>query len=158
MCTSLVLFALAGVFTPGITDPSFADYSVGMRRSEREHKPIAVFIGNGAKGWQKVSQEGKFSKSIHECLSRDYVCVYIDAEKQESLAQAFEMDGPGLIISSAGGRLQAFRHQGELANEDLESYLGHYSDPERVVRRTEDTRRSYYEAPQQPAAPPVCRT
>jgi hypothetical protein len=159
MCTSLVLFALSGVFTPGITEgPQFSDYSVGMRRSERENKPIAVFIGAGKSGWEKLSQEGKLSKSVCAKLSSDYVCVYIDASQEEELAAAFEVQGKGLIISNAGGRLQAFRHEGDLGNEDLEHYLGQYSDRERVVRHTEDTRRTYYTAPAQPSAAPVCRT
>jgi hypothetical protein len=159
MCTSLVLFALSGVFTPAVTEgPQFNDYGVGMRRSERENKPIAVFIGSGKKGWENLSQEGKLSKSVQAKLSSDYVCVYIDAKEQEELAAAFEVHGTGLIISSAGGRLQAFRHEGELADEDLEYYLGTYSDRERVVKHTVDTRRSYYAAPVQPTAPPVCRT
>jgi hypothetical protein len=157
MCTSLVLFALSGVFT--ITEgPQFDDYGIGIRRSERENKPIAVFIGSGKKGWEKLSQEGKLSKSIQAKLSSDYVCVYIDAQEEEDLATAFEVHGTGLIISSAGGRLQAFRHEGDLANDDIEQYLGTYSDRERVVKHTEDTRRSYYTAPAQPSAPPVCRT
>lgn len=159
MCTSLVLFALSGVFTPAITEAQFSDYGVGMRRSERENKPMAVFIGRGNKGWEKLSQEGQLTKGIYSRLSSDFVCVYIDASKDEELAAAFEIQGPGLVISSAGGKLQAFRHQGDLANEDIEEYLGRFADRQRVVKHTEDTRRSFYTAPpQQPVAPPVCRT
>jgi hypothetical protein len=160
MCTSLVLFALSGMFTPAITEaPRWSDYPEGMRLSERERKPIAVFIGSGKKGWERVSQEGKFSPRIHEQLAADYICVYVDAREHETLAAAFEIDGTGLVISSAGGKLQAFRHEGELANEDLERYLASYSDPEREVRQTVDTRRarSYYQQPVEYAAP-VCRT
>jgi hypothetical protein len=137
------------------------DYQDGLRRSERENKPVAVFIGSGKKGWEKLSQEGKFSTPIHDRLASDYVCVYIDAKQQEFLASAFEIDGTGLVISSAGGKLQAFRHEGDLTNDDLERYLARFADPERPVRQTVDTRqaqqRSYYDAPVQQAAP-VCRT
>jgi hypothetical protein len=62
MCTSLVLFALSGMFVPAITEtPQFTDYSVGMRRCERENKPMAVFFGSGENGWLKLSQEGKLN-------------------------------------------------------------------------------------------------
>jgi hypothetical protein len=82
----------------------------------------------------------------------------VDVSKEGDLAAAFEIQERGLIISSAGGRLQAFRHQGGLANEDIDGYLGRFAEPDREVKHTEDTRRSYYQAPVQQQAPPVCRT
>ncbi len=160
MCTSLVLFALSGMFTPAVTEgPAWHDYRDGLERSERENKPIAVFVGTGKKGWEKLSQEGQFNRQIHRQLSNDYVCVYVDAKREEQLASAFRIDGAGLVISNAGGSLQAFRHEGNLANEDLEHYLRQFSDPNRVTRQTEDTRRtSYYQAPVQPPVAPAAFT
>jgi hypothetical protein len=153
MSSSLVLFALAGMFTPAISEePQWYRYGDALRRSEQENKPVAVFIGTGKKGWEKISENGKFNRSIEKQLTKGYVCVYVDAKEESKLASAFEMDGPGLVISSAGGRLQAFRHEGHLANDDLENHLARFADPERVVRQTEDTaapRMSYYQAPPQ---------
>jgi hypothetical protein len=163
MCTSLLLIALSGVITPATLDrPQWVDYGAALGRSEQENKPIAVVIGNGEKGWEQLSQEGKFNDAIQKRLARDFVCAYVDAREDEELAAAFRMRGRGLVISNAGGQVQAFRHQGDLANEDIDGYLARYSDPSQTIYRTEDTRvRTYYDAPASssaPAAAPVCRT
>src|SRR5207302_6334215 len=68
---------------------------------------------------------------------------------------------PGLVLSDRRGDNQAFRHEGTLADADLERQLRKYSDPDRVVRRTESgavATTSYYAAPAAPApvyAPPA---
>src|SRR5262249_47736318 len=53
-------------------------------------------------------------------------------------ARDFEVsEGVGLIISDRTGQLQAFRHEGTLAGDDLTSYLERYSATGRVAQTTE---------------------
>ena len=46
-------------------------------------------------------------------------------------------DDRGIVISSSSGKLQAFRHEGELRNEDLARYLRRFSAPNLVILHTE---------------------
>jgi hypothetical protein len=135
------------------------DYSDGLQASVRNNKPVAVVIGRGNQGWETLSQDGKLDLETRQLLMANYVCVYVDVSKDQGLANAFAIDGPGIVISSTGGRLQAFRHEGKLANDNLVAYLKKFSDPEREVTTTEGSRprASYY--PQGPVqTAPVCRT
>lgn len=159
MSTSLMLFALSGLFASPAADSGPAwlkDYQLAQVQGRSANKPLAVFIGSGEEGWRKLSQEGALGKEITQLLTTNYVCVYIDTsgEAGESLAAAFQISkGPGLVISNRMGELQAFRHEGDLPNQNLEYYLSYYSDPDRVVRSTETNARnrvSYYQDPGQP--------
>lgn len=150
MCTSLVLFALS-VFAPSaVTEPVWLnDYSLALKKGQNENKPLAVFIGSGKNGWDKVSKDGSLAKEVRQVLAENYVCVYLDLKENEGwrLAYAFEItEGSGLVISNRKGHLQAFRHQGDLEKSDLERYLRRYADPNREVRQTESTNRvsNYY--------------
>jgi hypothetical protein len=141
--------------------PEWMKYNDGLIASVEANKPVAVFIGQGKQGWEQLSREGKLDQETQKYLKANYVCVYLDAEEDARLASAFAIEGTGLVISDAGGRKQAFRHEGNLANDQLVGYLKKYSDPEREARFTESTqvreRPSYYYPPVQSAAP-VCRT
>jgi hypothetical protein len=165
MYTSLALFALSGVFAPSAVsaEPAWIrDYGLARKQGVSENKPLAVFVGSGKKGWEQVSQEGALGKNVKQVLAENYVCVYLDTDQQagRKLAGAFEFsEGPGLVLSSRKGALQAFRHEGELSNRELARYLTRFSDPEQVVRHTETVPQappqyiSYYQAPVQPVVP-----
>jgi hypothetical protein len=54
------------------------------------------------------------------------------------LARDFEINEfRGIVISNSTGELQAFRHEGNLRNEDLTYYLERFSDPNLAVSHTQ---------------------
>ena len=80
--------ALAVLLSPGAAAPQLltsetpswqTDYTAAYKASREQNKPLAVFIGSGAKGWEKVSQENKLSDVAQRTLGEGYVCVYADA-------------------------------------------------------------------------------
>jgi hypothetical protein len=158
MYTSIVLIALAGSAAPSTLSAKAvaweSDYDAAYRQGGRDRKPLAVVFGSGPNGWESLSKEGRLSNEVHDLLLAHYVCVYIDTDKSAGrrLASTFEMGPPtGLVISDHTGEYQAFRQEGGITNDDLERQLRKYSNPERVVRRTEsnvkvETR--YYPSPQ----------
>jgi hypothetical protein len=135
------------------TEPAWVtEYAKARQLGQSEEKPLAVFIGTGKSGWEQVTREGKFAKEVKQLLAQKYVCLYVNREDDagKQLASAFEVaDGPGLVISSRSGSVQAFRHEGNLENQSLESYLQRYAEPDRVTTQTETNpsrRISYYES------------
>jgi hypothetical protein len=140
MYTSIVLVALAGASFSAIPESvQFkTDYVAARKVGRTDRKPLAVFIGNGSKGWEARTTEGQLSQESQKLLQEHYVCVYIDTATEEGkrLARDFEMES-GLVLSDAAGENQAFRHSGKLPNGDLERQLKKFSDPERVPSRTE---------------------
>lgn len=151
MNTSLALVALAYVtqaaFIPEKTPRLQTDYGLAAKQGQKEGKPLAVFVGNGSGGWEKLCKDGKLGKEAKDYLFANYVCLYVDTTDRsgQELARAFKIhDGPGLVISDRTGELQAFRHAGTLSATDVERYLRRYADPKRVVQTTEsaDTTRS----------------
>lgn len=152
MYTSLLLFALTGVTAEVEKAPSWQnDYSSACKQCETDQKPMAVFIGSGKAGWDKLGRDGSLDNEAKKILADKYVCVYVDTsiEEGKKLAQSFEMpNGPGIVISDRTGKLQAFRHEGDLSNKTLVSYLDRFATPDRVVRMTEtnssESRVSYY--------------
>src|SRR5262245_16517889 len=162
MHTSIVLLAVAGTaVSTGAASaaPSWqGNYAEAVRQGKAAHKPLAVFLGNGVRGWEALGEGGRLSGPAKGLLQAHCVCVYVDRDRPEGrdLASSFEMaEGPGLVISDQGGANQAFRHEGSLPNEDLERNLRRYADPERVVARTETVAREdvrYYPPDPAPAA------
>jgi hypothetical protein len=140
MYTSIVLVALAGSTLPAIPESlEFkSDYVAARKVGRSDHKPLAVFVGNGSKGGEQWTKEGQLSQESQKLLQAHYVCVYVDTATEEGkrLARDFEMK-EGLVLSDARGENQAFRHEGKLSNGDLERQLKKFSDPERVAVRTE---------------------
>jgi hypothetical protein len=153
MYTSLVFFALVGSFAPSATPDGpqwLRDYATARKQARTEKKPLAVVVGSGKTGWEKLSREGRLGKEVNNLLAENYVCVYVDAGQKagERLASALELeDGLGIVLSDRTGELQAFRHEGDLANGDLARYLRRYADPDRVVDSTDSNPGS-----EQPAA------
>jgi hypothetical protein len=123
MSTSAALFVLASISagTPNRPEVSFQNSYLEARQLSRHRaKPIAVLVGSGSEGWEKVSKDGTVDHSVRRLLSENYVCVYIDRtdDSGKRLASEFEMpEGPGIIISNRDGEKQAFRHHGTLTND-----------------------------------------
>jgi hypothetical protein len=162
MYTSIVLVALVG---PGASpenkaaeSPAWqADYVDARKLGRREKKPLAVFVGSGPKGWEKLSQQGAWPPGVKKRLARDYVCVYVDADspRGKRLAGAFAMT-QGLVVSTRDGDAQAFRHSGRMSAQDLESILTRYANG-RDVGHTEglQQRTSYSYDPTATGTPTV---
>jgi hypothetical protein len=77
---------------------------------------------------------------VTKVLNDNYVCVYVDRSSNagQRLAADFEMaHGPGIVLSSRAGDLQAFRHSGEVSNEVLAQQLRRFADANLVVKHTE---------------------
>jgi hypothetical protein len=161
MFTSAVLVALSGLLAQGELIPErptwLNDYGVASKRGIAEQKPLAVFIGTGEAGWDKISKEGELGKEAKQLLEAHYVCVYVDMNKRAGRALAAEFaisDGVGLVISDRSGGLQAFRHDGTLKPKELERSLRRYANPDRVATSTE-TREDLEPRPVQPVYAPI---
>jgi hypothetical protein len=141
MMYSLLLIALGGIAPSVPQEPIWIqDYSQARKLSQTQEKPIAVFIGSGQSGWSNISRDGRLDQDTAKLLAQYYVCLYLDTATFEGqrLAGALEMpQSRGMVISNSKGSLQAFRHEGDLGNEDLRNYLQRFSDPNLVVRHTE---------------------
>lgn len=142
MHTSIAVLALWGAIAPQINRLAVnfeQDYGQARLLAAREHKPICVFVGQGADGWKRLVREGELSGEVRSALLQKYVPVYINQETAagQQLAAAFSLTGKtGLIISDRTGGLMAFRHEGELAAEDLARHLARYGDPNLVITTT----------------------
>lgn len=156
MCTSIVLYVLSGflVPNPASSDPVWLqEYALARQLGTEQQKPLAVFISSGTSGWEDVSEEGRLGKEVVRVLKENYVCLYVNTENRDGqrLAEALDIpQGPGIVITGAGGRLQAFRHEGELSNRQLARYLNRFADADEDVETTETVpteRRSYYPPP-----------
>jgi hypothetical protein len=147
MYTSILLVAMAGTQAPFATPaPEWkSDYATASREAKSARKPLAVFVGRGADGWAQVSDSDRLGSDVRSLLGESYVCLYLDRNSAagQKLASAMELseDGPGLVISDSAGQLQAFRHSGKLPPQDLARFLRTYSDPNRVVTRTDSAAR-----------------
>ncbi len=143
MYTSILAFALTGLSVPAesATVGSWSqDYDSARKQAIGEKKPLAVFLAPGKDGWDKIGRDGGLSMEAQSVLARQYTCVHVDTSTSagKALAEAFEIPtGLGIVISDRTGDIQAFRHEGDLANQDLVRYLERYSDPTRVARTTE---------------------
>jgi hypothetical protein len=165
MYTSIVL----GVYLMANSAPEMApeslswqgDYGAAYRAGKREQKPLAIFVGRGPEGWQKVSQDGQLSPEARKLLAGHYVCLYADTTQGAGrrLAGSLEVgDGPGLVLSDRSLDAQAFHHEGKLSASDLEGRLRKYANPEHTVWSTENLATQevrYYYPPAQPVAPAV---
>jgi hypothetical protein len=158
----VLVVAMSATVVPSVVskDPVwFKDYHRARVEGQERQKPLFVVIGSGKAGYHDVSRDGRLSEEVRRLLAQHYVCLYVDTEHipNRRLAEDFDMPrGPGLVISDASGRLQAFRHVGDLSNGRLAEHLRRYADRDRAVQETEtnaEPRVSYYEEPA--AAAPV---
>ena len=160
MHTSIVLIALAGTAWRVQHRVHGGQLARGLhggvaRRPRRPQAPGR--FRRQRKPWLgRDEQGGAPTRAARDLLRSEYVCVYVDRDRRagRELAESFEMgDGPGLVLSDRRGDSQAFRHEGTLDDDALERQLRKYSDPDRVVRRTETgavATTSYYAAPAAP--------
>jgi hypothetical protein len=142
MYTSLVLVALSGSLVASSSQPGsnwHKDYNEARKIGQSEKKPLAVFIGNGTGGHEKVCRDGKMPAEVEKMLMDSYVCVYVDSstpEGQKLASQFANTRGLGLVLSDRTGDLQAFSQEGDLAAADLSRWLKHFADPNVAVRST----------------------
>ena len=131
MYTSMMLVALMGPGAAQVKTPEplswQENYTAARKMGQEQNKPLAVVVGSGAKGWEKLSKD-KLTPKVQKLFSQGYVCVYIDADtpKGKRLAKAFSLS-QGLVISTRDGEDQAFRHSGQIGRSDLETSLKRYS-------------------------------
>jgi len=141
MYTSLVLMALNGLLIAPLSETVawHHDYSAARQTGQTHQKPLAVFIGSGAGGYDKVCRDGKLSADLQKALLDNYICVYVDSTTPagQQLATDFAVTrGTGLIISDRTGDRQAFYHDGELSEDDLSRWVNHFANPNVVVNTT----------------------
>jgi hypothetical protein len=160
MHTTLLWVVVFGLTAPAAmteeTVPFEEDYRLARKAAADVQKPLAVFLGTGEDGFKQVGKGG-LTADIEKLLAAKYVCVYVDTSTPEgkNLARAFEMPtGLGIILSDRSGDVQAFRHEGDLAQDNLLSYLTRFANPTAPVLRTESnpdhptlTPASYQSAP-----------
>ncbi len=160
MTTSLALIALSSVLASnrGAEQPTWlADYTAARQFARSLQRPLAVVVGSGQEGWDKLSHDGKLASEVNKLLAANYVCVYVNITEGKGLALAAALElssGTGLVISDRSGQTQAFHHEGGLSQETLTNQLRRFADPQRVVRHTETLpvqRTSFYP----PSFPPT---
>src|SRR5580658_8385406 len=97
--------------------------------AERQ-KPLAVFIGSGVSGWEKVSKDGAFDPKVYQLLKDKYACVYIDSDTEagKEMAKRFAVETKGLIISDKTLNTEAFYHNGDLSKDLVAKALERYAD------------------------------
>jgi hypothetical protein len=149
--TMMAAAALAAGISPATLSPEPAwlnDYTLAKARVASVHKPMAVFVSNGADGWGKVVRDG-LDPELKRTLATKFVCLYVDTDTAagHSLAGAFEVRR-GLVISDRAGTTQAYSLSGDLTKDELSRTLAKYAEPDRDVRSTESVVRD---------APPVVR-
>jgi hypothetical protein len=147
MNTALLLAALSSsVLGAAPTMPTWnGNYSQAQEQAAGK-KPLAVVFGSGQDGWTKLVR----SEDSRKLLSEQFVCVYVDttSEAGKKLAGSFAINNAsGVVLSDRSGAVQAFWHDGELADTSLLRSLRKYGNPQVVVRTTEretTSRVSYY--------------
>jgi len=141
MYTSIVFVALSGSLVASSHYESLAwqkDYAQARQTGQTDKKPLAVFVGSGANGYDKVAREGNLSPEIQKALE-GYVCVYVDANTPEGQKLAADLaitGGSGLVLSDRTGEKQAFYHDGELSSADMQRWVTQFADPNVVVNTT----------------------
>jgi hypothetical protein len=141
MYTSVGFVALAMCLVNSLASPAWeTDYNQARIVSQNEKKPLAVIIGSGDQGFQKLCKDGQLGEGVRKLLVNNYICVYVDASTShgKKLAADFAiLKGKGMVISDRTGSLQAFHHDGDLSAADLTKSLKRYADPNHVVKTTE---------------------
>src|SRR5215470_233184 len=64
MCIPVLLFALSGYISPKETPHWLNDYAVARQQGQAGNKPLAVFVGYGRAGWEKLAKEGRLGKEV----------------------------------------------------------------------------------------------
>jgi hypothetical protein len=142
MYTSIFLVALSGsvvASTPVDNLTWEPNYDQARQVGQAEKKPLAVIVGSGEAGYERLCRDGKLGSDAQKALGENYICVYLDTDTQvgKKLASDFGITrGTGLVLSNRSGNLQAFNHDGDLSNADLNRWLTRFADPNVVVSTT----------------------
>jgi hypothetical protein len=142
MYTSFVFVALGGLVATSSAESRVAwqdDYGEARKVAQAEKKPLAVFFGSGSEGFDKVCRDGQLSPAHRKALVDNYVCLYADVSTAagKKLADAFDVSkSSGVVLSDRSGDLQAFYHNGDLSEADLDRWLKHCADPNVSVTST----------------------
>ncbi len=131
MYTSLLGLALTAALSPAAnTAPTWTtDYRQARETGAREHKPLVVVVGAEGTPWAKLAKATEADPALAATLHDKFVCVSVDTatEAGQTLAKAFELTGPGLVISDRSGAWQAYRTAGELPVDQLARTLAAHS-------------------------------
>ena len=130
MTTILAVFALSGSLAPA-AKPEFTaqtDYGQAMKLAAEGKKPMAVLIGKGD-AFAKLMTDAGLTAEAKKVLSEKYVCVTVDVttDAGKALAGQFQLTD-GLVISSAGGTVQALRQSGTVSGADLAKHTVAYAN------------------------------
>jgi hypothetical protein len=152
MYTSFLSLALLWVPVARTTPAWQHDYATALDVGLKQGRPVAVFVGSGAKGLARLVKEGQLSDEAYQLLAQRYVCLYVDQTNGgQRLARDFGItQGSGIVISDRSGGFQAYHHDGRLSQTELTQRLRQFADPGVVVHRTvssADARVSYYAEP-----------
>ncbi|QJW97877.1 thioredoxin domain-containing protein [Frigoriglobus tundricola] len=133
--TILAAIALYGSLVPAAKVELRTDYAHAMKLAADEKKPMAVLIGKGDT-FATLMNDAGLSAEAKKLLAEKYVCVTVDVttEGGKSLAGQFQLTD-GLVISSAGGNLQALRQAGTVTGADLSKHAVAFAN----VSATPDT-------------------
>jgi hypothetical protein len=143
MLSSIVVVALVSNLLPGVVADEEIHWHTNYQQARAAcvsgKKPMAVVAGMGLGGYKKLVREGKLGEESTKQLRDNYICCYIDIETPEgkSLAAEFHLNNGGIVLSDKTGDLQAFYHQGTMADGDLVACLRKCADPNRTVQMTE---------------------
>jgi hypothetical protein len=141
MNTSILGAALFAALVPAHATtlaPSWInDYRLARELGSREHKPLVVVIGSGKSDWANLAKPAELDGSINETLRSSYVCLFVDTDTTagQQLARSFEMSGPGIVISTRSGEIEAYRKAGEVPANQLAKELVNHTDDNYVARK-----------------------
>src|SRR5262245_7725390 len=111
MTPSFALLTMAGFLaTANIpVNPSWeSNYSAARKHAEAVHNPLAVVVGFGENGWQKLTDEGTMPADVRNTLCHNYICVYINSETEQGRksALALGIKHSGIVISDRSTELK----------------------------------------------------
>lgn len=137
MNTALFLAAvMSSALGAAPTTPTWNGSYVEAQQEAAGKKPLAVVFGSGQEGWTKLVR----SEESKKLLAEQYICVYVDtaSETGKKLANTFGINNPtGVVLSDRTGAVQAYWHDGDLADPSLVRSLRKFGDPAVVVNTTE---------------------
>ena len=105
----------------------------------------------------QTSPTGRLKTPTAKYLAANYVCLYADTSDEAGRQLAGQLaisQGRGIVISDRTGEFQAFSHDGDLPEADLNRQLHRFADRNMVVETTVtnlEERVSYYSPPAAPA-------
>src|SRR5436853_7706482 len=95
MIAPMILFVLAAAssYIEPVAPVWHTDYHAAQKLAREGGRPLAVFLGGGKDGYQRIALDGKLGTDVEKVLARSYVCVYLDREQgtNRNLLSAFEM-------------------------------------------------------------------